>query len=141
VTHIIKTILLVDDDHDDQLLFKEALSEADNSIVYHAAFNGIDALEKLNSGEIKIPDLIFLDVNMPKMNGIDCLKELKKADNLKKIPVLMYSTSSFSEYKKECFENGALSYIVKPDDYGQLCGKLKHILNTDLNLITQNSPL
>jgi len=85
--------------------------------------------------------LIFLDVNMPKMNGIDCLKELKKADNLKKIPVLMYSTSSFSEYKKECFENGALSYIVKPDDYGQLCGKLKHILNTDLNLITQNSPL
>lgn len=141
MTYIIKTILLVDDDHDDQLLFKEALSEADNTIMYQSAFNGIDALEKLASSAIEMPELIFLDVNMPKMNGIDCLKELKKTESLKNIPVIMYSTSSFSEYKRECFENGAIDYIVKPDDYRQLCLKLKNILNSDLNLTTQNSPL
>lgn len=141
MTYKIKTILLVDDDHDDQLLFKEALSEADNTIMYRSAFNGIDALEKLSSKEIRLPELIFLDVNMPKMNGIDCLKELKKSETLKNIPVMMYSTSSFSEYKKECFENGAIDYIVKPDDYKQLCLKLKNILNNDLNLTIQNLPL
>ena len=141
MTYKIKTILLVDDDHDDQLLFKEALSEADNTIMYRSAFNGIDALEKLSSKEMGLPELIFLDVNMPKMNGIDCLKELKKSETLKNIPVMMYSTSSFSEYKKECFENGAIDYIVKPDDYKQLCLKLKNILNNDLNLTIQNSPL
>ena len=140
MTYKIKTILLVDDDHDDQLLFKEALSEADNTIMYRSAFNGIDALEKLSSKEIRLPELIFLDVNMPKMNGIDCLKELKKSETLKNIPVMMYSTSSFSEYKKECFENGAIDYIVKPDDYKQLCLKLKNILNNDLNLTIQNLP-
>lgn len=141
MTYKIKTILLVDDDHDDQLLFKEALSEADNTIMYRSAFNGIDALEKLSSKEMGLPELIFLDVNMPKMNGIDCLKELKKSETLKNIPVMMYSTSSFSEYKKECFENGAIDYIVKPDDYKQLCLKLKNILNNDLNLTMQNLPL
>lgn len=141
MTYKIKTILLVDDDHDDQLLFKEALSEADNTIMYRSAFNGIDALEKLSSKEMGLPELIFLDVNMPKMNGIDCLKELKKSETLKNIPVMMYSTSSFSEYKKECFENGAIDYIVKPDDYKQLCLKLKNILNNDLNLTIQNLPL
>lgn len=132
MTHKIKTILLVDDDHDDQHLFKEALSEADSSIHYLCAFNGIDALEKLNSEETTTPDLVFMDVNMPKMNGIDCLKEIKKSENLRQIPVMMYSTSSFSEYQKECFENGAIDYIVKPDDYLQLCNKLKDILNSEL---------
>jgi len=131
----------VDDDQDDQMLFREALSEADNSIVYQAAFNGIDALEKLNSSEIPTPDLIFLDVNMPKMNGIDCLKEIKKSRTLENIPVLMYSTSSFSEYTKECFEYGALDYIVKPDDYAKLCTTIKQILNSDLPFTTQNTPL
>lgn len=129
----------MDDDHDDQLLFKEALSEADNSVIYQFAYNGIDALEKLNSKEDELPELIFLDVNMPKMNGIDCLKEIKKIERLKNIPVMMYSTSSFSQYKKECFENGAIDYIVKPDDYKQLCTTLKSILNS--NLTNQNLPL
>lgn len=131
----------MDDDQDDQLLFKEALHEAKNSVIYQSACNGIDALDKLNSQLENLPDLIFLDVNMPKMNGIDCLKELKKSDSLKNIPVLMYSTSSFSEYKKQCFANGALDYIVKPDDFNQLCLKLKSILENGISPVTQNSAL
>lgn len=139
MTNKIKTILLVDDDYDDQLLFKDALAEADDSVLYLSANNGIDALEKLNSENITIPDLVFMDVNMPKMNGIDCLKEIKKSEKLKPIPIMMYSTSSFSEYQKECFENGAIGYIVKPDDYWQLCDKLKDILNSELpNKTTQS---
>ena len=132
MTHKIKTILLVDDDHDDQLLFQEALSEADNSILFQSACNGVDALEKLNFAENDMPDLIFMDVNMPKMNGIDCLIEIKKSEKLKMLPVMMYSTSSFSQYQKECFDHGAIDYIVKPDDYGRLCDTLKNIINSEI---------
>jgi len=131
---------LVDDDSDDQLLFQEALSEADSAITFQSACNGIDALEKLNSEGYNLPDLIFMDVNMPKMNGIDCLIEIKKSEKLKMLPVMMYSTSSFSQYQKECFEHGAIDYIVKPDDYGRLCETLKNIINSELP-ISSNEPI
>jgi CheY-like chemotaxis protein len=129
MTQKINSILLTDDDPDDQFLFQEALFEADKSVSFHGAYDGIDVLEKLKSGAHK-PDLLFLDVNMPRMNGIDCLKELQKLEHLREIPVIMYSTSSY--YKKECFENGAADYIEKLDDFSKLCAKLKDILDKGL---------
>ena len=128
----IKTILFVDDDQDDQLLFREALMEADNTAIYLSAYSGIEALEKLNSGEIIIPDLMFMDINMPKITGIDCLKKLKESEKLKNIPIIMYSTSCSGEYQKDCLDNGALGFLEKPRDFGQLCDKIKAILNNGL---------
>lgn len=130
MTQKINSILLTDDDPDDQFLFLEALSVADNTISYSSAFDGIDVLEKLNSGMMSIPDLLFMDVNMPRMNGIDCLKELQKSEKLKTIPVIMYSTSSY--YKTECLESGAADYIEKLNDFPQLCATLKYIINKGL---------
>lgn len=132
MTKKINTLLLVDDDQDDRFLFKEALAEADDTVVYTEADSGADALEKLISGKISIPDLIFLDINMPRLNGLDCLKRLKGNDSLKYIPVVMYSTSASKEYQKECFNNGAELYIEKPSDFWQLCDELKNILKTVL---------
>lgn len=132
MTKKINTLLLVDDDQDDRFLFKEALAEADDTVVYTEADNGADALEKLISGKVSIPDLIFLDINMPRLNGLDCLKRLKGNDSLKYIPVVMYSTSASKEYQKECFNHGAELYIEKPSDFWQLCDKLKNILKTVL---------
>lgn len=129
----IRSILLVDDDPDDQFLFQEALSETDGSILYLSSYNGLEAIEKLNSGEIEIPDVIFLDVNMPRMNGIDCLKELQKYEKLKNLPVLMYSTSCSADSQKESFKNGAVGYVQKPNDFWQLCDKLKVILSKGLD--------
>lgn len=129
MTTKINSILLTDDDPDDQMLFREALAEADNSVECSCAFDGVDALEKLKSAAT-FPDLLFLDVNMPKMNGIDCLKELQKSERFKEIPVIMYSTSSY--YKKECLDNGAADYIEKLDDYQKLCATLKDILSKGL---------
>ena len=124
----IRTILLVDDDPDDQLLFAEALHDADDAVLCLTADNGIDALSKLNFGTIVLPNLIFMDVNMPRMNGIDCLKEIKKTDLLKDIPVIMYSTSCSPAYQKECFNSGAALYMEKPSDFMQLCNVLKQII-------------
>ena len=125
----IHTILLVDDDPDDQMLFSEALFEANASVVYTSAVDGVDALQQLHPSAT-LPDLIFMDVNMPRMDGISCLKEIRGTDNLRNIPVVMYSTSSY--YYKECIEHGALDYIEKPNDYTQLCNTLKNILNSHL---------
>ena len=122
------TILLVDDDPDDQLLFKEALKEADTLVLCLTACNGIDALEKLNCVTVPIPDLIFMDVNMPRMNGIDCLKEMQRNVLLKDIPVIMYSTSCSPAYQKECFDNGAVFYMEKPNDFIKLCNTLQDIV-------------
>ncbi len=120
------TIFLTDDDPDDRFLFEEALLLADKSVRYIFAFDGVDAIEQLQSTEMLLPDLIFLDVNMPRMNGIDCLKMIKSTEKLKSIPVIMYSTSSF--YHNECIEHGASHYLEKPNDFSQLCDKVKFIL-------------
>jgi CheY-like chemotaxis protein len=140
VSKKIRAILLVDDDQDDQLLFHEALSEADTSVACLSAVNGIDALEKLNSGSIAIPDVIFMDVNMPKMNGLDCLLALQKSPGLKAIPVIMYSTYCSSDFQKKCTDNGAIGYIEKPTDFWQLCGQLKHILKDGTGFLKNNIP-
>lgn len=132
----IKSILLVDDDPDDQLLFREALSEADNSVACYSASNGIDAIEKLTSGAVGAPDIIFMDVNMPRMNGIECLKALQKTRVAVEVPVVMYSTSDSPEHKKLSFENGAAKYLEKPNDFRELCNKLKAILNDGLLNLT-----
>lgn len=122
----------MDDDPDDQLLFKEALSVADTSIACFTSGDGIDALEKLQSGTIPFPDVIFMDVNMPRMNGIQCLAELQKSASLKTISVIMYSTSSY--YKDECFGNGAVDYMEKPNDFGELCNRIELLLSNGLPL-------
>jgi CheY-like chemotaxis protein len=141
VSYAIKSILLIDDDLDDQLLFEEALSEAGASTVYLSALNGEDALLKLNAGTLPIPSLIFLDVNMPRMNGIDCLKALRQSDKLVDIPILMFSTSCSVDYQNECFELGAVGYIEKPNDYRELCAKLALILKEGLQNRSNNMPL
>ena len=124
----INSILLVDDDPDDQLLFQEALSDADNSIRYTSASDGIHALELLNAEGAVLPELIFMDVNMPRMNGLDCLKEIQKSTKLKHIHVIMYSTSCSVEYQKECFANGAVDYIEKPNDFKTLCTRIDGVI-------------
>ena len=130
-----KTILLVDDDPDDQLLFSEALSVADATVLCHMATNGIDALEQLQSGTLIMPNLVFMDVNMPRMNGIDCLKKMQHDAVLKDIPVIMYSTSCSPAYQKECFDNGAVYYMEKPTDFAQLCNALKSIVTHGISQV------
>ena len=110
-------ILLVDDDIDDIDLFREAVSEIDSTICCDIAYNGKEALDKLSAEEVPIPGLIFLDVNMPKMNGWDCLAALKHAPAYKHIPVIMYSTSTNAREDHLAGDSGALHFFVKPNDY------------------------
>ncbi|MBS1566651.1 MAG: response regulator [Bacteroidetes bacterium] len=113
------TCFLIDDDVDDQDIFILALGEVDKSIHCHVASDAADALKRLGSGELQ-PDFIFLDLNMPRMNGKQCLSHLKKIDFLTDIPVIIYSTSSDLRDKNETEQLGAADYIVKPNSVSAL---------------------
>lgn len=124
----IQSILLVDDDQDDQLLFQEALAVADGTVRCTCACNGIDALEQLNAGE-ELPDVMVIDVNMPKMNGIDCLKAIRQSDRLQAIPIIMYSTSCSKDCQQDCLNSGAAGFMNKPSDFLELISKIKQIIS------------
>ena len=123
---MIKDILLVDDDLDDISLFREALNEVDSLINFHSAKNGRLALEFLLNAQATTPDLIFLDINMPEMNGWQCLTELKSSLLLKQIPVIMYSTSAIKMDEQKASGLGAFGIYRKPDRFEEI----KHLLKT-----------
>src|SRR6186713_579511 len=114
-----KNILLVDDDEDDQEIFLTALEKVNNSIHCTALDNATRALHMLLEKELT-PDLIFLDLNMPVMNGQQFLTELKKEDLLKDIPVIILSTSSHKATIQLTRDLGALDFISKPDNINAL---------------------
>jgi CheY-like chemotaxis protein len=122
-----KTCFLIDDDIDDQAIFALALDEVEMPVRFVVANNGIEALEKLRTNESFVPDFIFLDLNMPRMHGRECLAEIKKIDRLEDVPVIIYSTSSDPRDVVETKQLGAAEYIVKPSSVSTLSELLKGI--------------
>lgn len=123
---MVKRILLVDDDPDDVDMFQEALNEIDADAQFITVPNGKKALDKVE--ELDHLGIIFLDINMPVMGGLECLSELKKKDTVKHVPVLMYSTSSNKSDSQKAKQLGALCFVIKPDEYNNL----KKIIRTVL---------
>ena len=120
------SVLLIDDDIDDRMIFGEVLKELAPDIIYHEATNGEDALSKL--GGNMIPDLIFLDLNMPRVDGKQFLAEVRHLEHLKNIPVIIYTTSSHEKDKKETRELGASYFLTKPNSLHELTHILTNIL-------------
>jgi CheY-like chemotaxis protein len=109
-------ILIVDDDADDRKLFIDAIKEVDADIKCTTAVDGKQALEHLKSNYDSLPDFIFLDLRMPRFSGKKCLLEIKKDEQLKSIPVIIYTTSKDVEESKELRELGAVHFISKPSE-------------------------
>ncbi len=114
-----KVFLLADDDSDDRELFCQAIVSIDKNIICSSAQDGSEALNMIEKLEQK-PNLVFLDVNMPVMNGWQCLKRLKEDERYKAIPVIMISTSSHQREMDIAADLGVLCYITKPNDFNQL---------------------
>jgi len=119
---------IVDDDPDDQELFVEALQGLDEFCKCETAFNGQDALDKLNKMP-SVPDFIFLDLNMPRMNGKQFLAEIKKAKTLQDIPVIIYSTSTDKKDILDTIELGAIYFLEKPNRFNDLTKALSNIIS------------
>lgn len=125
-------ILLGDDDKDDCLFFNEALEELQMSTRLTVVDNGEQLLSHLQK-EI-LPDVLFLDLNMPRKSGFACLEEIKGNESLKQIPVIIYSTSYEESIANELYKKGAHYYICKPGDFVDL----KKIVKQALQLILTN---
>ncbi|MDF2455021.1 MAG: response regulator receiver protein [Cytophagaceae bacterium] len=121
------SILLVDDDEDDQEIFFAALEELSYPGVFKPLSSAIEALKLLKGGQVK-PDLIFLDLNMPIMNGQQFLKEIKNTVNAQHIPVIIISTSSNPQTIQQTKELGAYDFVTKPDKFDELVNKLKPLI-------------
>jgi CheY-like chemotaxis protein len=112
-------ILLADDDEDDTFLFQEALAQIPVTTDLTTADNGMELMKKL-SGATDIPDLIFLDVNMPVKNGLECLAEIRDTARFSQTPVVILSTSIAENLLESAFRGGANLYIQKPTSFSSL---------------------
>lgn len=110
------TCFLIDDDADDQEIFLRVLESVAPSIECHTASNGQEAIDKLRNHQVK-PDVIFLDLNMPLMNGKQFLQACQRLGSCKEIPVIILSTSSDQQTIQETRALGARDYITKPNRY------------------------
>ena len=122
----IPLILLVEDNAGDVRLTREALREADVSVELTAVPDGEQALAFLR-GDAAIPELILLDLNLPKKNGLEVLEEVKADPRLRRVPVIMLTTSSSERDIAACYDRGVNCYVVKPlelDDFTALIGAI-----------------
>ena len=125
-----KTVFIADDDSEDREIFMEAVKSVDSSVRFMSANNGAVALQTLQNDILEKPDLIFLDLNMPIVNGRQLLGELKKIEELRKIPVIMYSTFFGESDLAEFNRLGASYCLVKPTEFDILISSLRNILTT-----------
>jgi CheY-like chemotaxis protein len=124
-----KRILLAEDDADDRELFQEAMSVVAPEIKVTMVENGEKLIAFLNESD-DFPDCIFLDLNMPKKNGKDCLAEIKKNNKTMRIPIVIYSTSMTKKDVDETFDNGAACFIRKPNSFRELIFLLNKYITT-----------
>lgn len=135
MTPLKKTCLLIDDDVDDQEIFIMALDQLVIQFQCTVANNGNEALQKLKRESV-LPDYIFLDLNMPRMNGKECLKELKKNERLQNIPVIIYTTSSSKADMEDALKLGAAGFITKPFSLKELTDTLTHFFQKEKESVT-----
>jgi CheY-like chemotaxis protein len=126
----VTNILFVDDDPDDIKIFGEAVKEVDAKINFLPASSGMKALEILNQQKT-LPDYIFLDVNMPRMNGIQFLETIKKEKKFSGIPVVMYSTTKSNEHEKHAKQLGAKYFFTKPIFFDEICNVIRCVLSNN----------
>ena len=125
-------LLIAEDDADDRFLMQTALEETKWQAEIKFVENGIELLHYLENlkeidGEIQYPKFILLDLNMPKMDGREALKQLKLNTQFKKIPVIIFSTTKNETEVKRCYELGANTYVVKPISFDSLVNMIQHI--------------
>lgn len=130
-TKTITNIILAEDDIDDQNIFQIALQEIDSSVQTQFASNGRELLTLLQSHK---PDLLFLDLDMPYKNGLECLLEIRNDPNLEKIPVIVFSSTTRPSNIQTAYEMGANLFFIKPPIYSDYLSSIKAIfkLNWDL---------
>ncbi|MEN2413654.1 response regulator [Flavobacterium mesophilum] len=129
-------ILLADDDDDDCSFFREALDELNLPVTLVTVHDGVQLMDYLRAHSPKeLPDILFLDLNMPRKNGHECLKEIKEIPEFDTLPVIIFSTSLDIEIVDLMYQKGATHYIRKPGEFS----KLKAVISNALSTTVENN--
>lgn len=130
---IVKSLLiyLADDDKEDRILFKEALNTIDNDVIIKDFDNGVVLMDHLLNENNPLPHVIYLDLNMPLMNGEECLDDIKNEYRLSNIPIIIYSTHADMSIMNKLRGKGANFYLVKPNSFE----KLKYLICKSLEFL------
>jgi CheY-like chemotaxis protein len=126
-----RSIFLADDDADDCMLFEDALREVSCSADLTMASDGIELIDLMESTVPGSPDLIFLDLNMPRRNGFECLELIRNKKQWKDIPVVIFSTNGQEDTVRKVYEQGANYFIRKPGSFQKLKQAIRQILDID----------
>jgi len=122
-------VFLVDDDYEDHEIFKMAFEKVQPGFKMVTAENGIEAIDKIKEDTTFQPDIIFLDVNMPLMNGKECLHELRKIVHMQNTPMILYSTHDGQKEINEAKKAGASEFMTKPSSISEFTKALQGIVN------------
>jgi len=131
-------VALADDDEDDRMIFKEAIGQVSIKTQLALFKDGEELMDFLQLPEIVQPNLLFLDLNMPAKNGMQCLKEIRQNPSLKNLAIAIYSTSSSEQDIEDTFVNGANIYINKPASFGKLKEVIEKVLQLNWQYHTSN---
>lgn len=123
-------VLIVDDDKEDREMLSDAIAEVNPGIKCLQATNGSEALTMLTEDLVIIPNAVFLDINMPVMNGKEFLVNIQGTSDWSGVPIVMFTTSSSKDDAVECLKLGARAFITKPDSHKKLVGKVAELLPT-----------
>lgn len=122
-------VLLADDDPDDRLFFKYAIEELKIKTVVTTVNDGVELMNYLKQPDVVLPHVVFLDLNMPRKGGMECLKEIRSDKKFKDLSIAIYSTSGSEKDIEESFVLGANIYIKKPNDFNSLKKILAEVIN------------
>jgi CheY-like chemotaxis protein len=121
-------VLLADDDEDDRLFFQDAFKEIKIGTHVETVNDGVDLMAYLSDSTHKSPHILFLDLNMPRKSGLECLEEIRKISHLNEMAIAIYSTSASEEDIEETFVKGANVYIKKPSHFNTLIKILEQVI-------------
>ena len=128
--YVMKTAILIDDDRDDLEFLEEAIKQVDNSVKCISYLYCDDAIKKIVKESTAAPNYIFIDMNMPRLNGTQCLKELRSDPKLKNVPIAILSTSMPVTLARSLRENGANFTFQKPNKFEDYEHLLKPIMGS-----------
>lgn len=123
-----QTVHLADDDEDDRMLMKDALEEANPNVTVIEAQDGKELVENVKNSDDLSDTVVLVDMNMPKMNGIEAIKEIRSEPELADVPAVMLSTSDNPELKKKALAAGANEFFVKPNNFKALLDIARRII-------------
>lgn len=129
-----KNVMLAEDDQDDQMFFKEAVDEISNEIQLQIKNNGEELMTTLINDHGPVPDIIFIDLNMPIKDGFSCLQEIKVSEKLKNCTVVILTTSNNPDHMDLAYKLGATLYVCKPNNFKDLKSILNEIFLRDFTV-------